>query len=74
MDVMDAQRVREICEAVWRDRVAIVTGRGILSGEDALVRAVYWRLCKAGDRPVEDSEDYTPFLQELVRQYRDEAA
>ena len=38
----------ELCNAVWRDRAAILRGQGNLSGEATLVRAVFWRLCKAG--------------------------
>ena len=38
----------ELCDAVWHDRAAILRGRGNLSGEATLVRAVFWRLCKAG--------------------------
>ena len=33
---------------MWRDRAAVLSGRGSLSGEATLVRAVFWRLCKAG--------------------------
>jgi hypothetical protein len=73
MDRVLAERFRRICDGVWRDRADIVTGRGILSCEAALVRAAYWRLCKAGGKPGQSSNDYAPFLNELVRQYRDEA-
>jgi hypothetical protein len=45
-----------------------------LSGEDALVGAVYWRLCKAGRQPGESIADCAPFLRELVRRYRAEVA
>ena len=74
MSVIDPKRIRQICDDVWRDRAAILTGRGILSGEDALVRAAYWRLCKAGGTPGRSGGDYAPFLDELVRRYRDEVA
>jgi hypothetical protein len=74
MSLMDSKKVQQICDDVWRDRAAILTDRGVLSGEAALVRAVYWRLCKMGDRPTQSSDDYAPFIEELVRQYRDEAA
>ena len=100
MVAITSKRFAHICDGVWRDRVAILTGRGILSGEAALMRAVYWRLCKAGAAPsrcIDDSDleptlrtyqsvvnstlaqhgpthfDGTPFLEELVRRYRDEA-
>jgi hypothetical protein len=72
MDILASKRFRQICDDVWRDRAQILTDRGILSGEAALVRAAYWRLCKAGGEPGQGSDDYTPFLDELVRQYRDE--
>lgn len=42
-----AERFKRICDGVWHDREAILTRRGGLSGEAALVRAVYWRLCNA---------------------------
>ena len=73
MDTLASKRFRQICDGVWRDRAQILMGRGThLSGEAALVRAAYWRLCKAGGEPGQESDDYTPFLNELVRQYRDE--
>ena len=74
MSEMNSERVKQVCDEVWRDRKAVLADRGILSGEDALVRAVYWRLCKTGDVPVESSKDYASFLNELVRKYRAEAA
>ena len=74
MSVMNPEKVRQVCEEVWRDRKAILADRGVLSGEDALARAVYWRLCKTGDGPVQSSDDYAALLQELIRKYRDEAA
>lgn len=33
---------------MWIDRASLLQGRGNLSGEATLVRAVFWRLCKAG--------------------------
>jgi hypothetical protein len=48
MTTINSGQFGEICDAVWRDRVAVLSGRGILSGEATLVRAVFWRLCKAG--------------------------
>lgn len=74
MNSIDSEKIRQICDGVWRDRAAILTGRGILSGEATLARAVYWRLCKAGRKPGAGIEDCAPHLKELVRQYRDEAA
>jgi hypothetical protein len=73
MSIMDSDKIRQICDGVWRDRTDILAGRGILSGEAALARAVYWRLCKAGRKPYESIEDCAPYLTELVRQYRNEA-
>jgi hypothetical protein len=74
MSVINSERVQQVCDEVWRDRADVLADRGVLSGEDALVRAVYWRLCKTGDSPAQSSDDYDPFLNELVRKYRDEAA
>ena len=48
---MNSEKFEEICDGVWRDRADILTGRDNLRGETALVRAVYWRLCKAGGAP-----------------------
>lgn len=100
MSVINSEEFERICDGVWRDRADVLMGRGILSGEAALVRAVYWRLCKAGGKPgksIEGSDtahlfliyrqlvggtltqyahphfDGAPFLEELVRRYRDEA-
>lgn len=74
MNSIDSRKIKQICDGVWRDRAGILSLRGILSGEDALGRAVYWRICKAGRMPGESIEDCAPFLRELVRQYRDEVA
>ncbi|HEV2914621.1 MAG TPA: hypothetical protein VGX92_15180 [Pyrinomonadaceae bacterium] len=74
MSLIDPEKIRQICEGVWRDRAAILTGRGTLSGEAALERAAYWRLCKAGGSPGTGGVDYGPFINELARQYRDEVA
>jgi len=48
MTKINSEQFGEICNAVWRDRAAILIGRGSLSGEATLVRAVFWRLCKVG--------------------------
>jgi hypothetical protein len=48
MTTINSEQFGEICNAVWREREPILRGRGILSGEATLVRAVFWRLCKAG--------------------------
>lgn len=74
MSIIDSEKIRQICHSVWRDRAAILAGRGILSGEATLTRAVYWRLCKAGLKPGESIEGCALHLRELVQQYRDEAA
>ena len=70
---MNPERCKQICREVWRDRASILTGHSDVSDETALVRAVYWRLCKQGDEPDQGIAD-TPFLKELVQQYRDEVA
>ena len=44
MTTINSERFAEICSKVWLDRSAVLTGRGLLTGEGALVRAVYWRL------------------------------
>ena len=48
MTKINAEQFGELCNAVWRDRATVLRGRGSLSGEATLVRAVFWRLCKAG--------------------------
>ena len=48
MITINSEQFGEICNAVWRERAAILRGSGNLSGEATLVRAVFWRLCKAG--------------------------
>jgi hypothetical protein len=48
MTTINSEQFGEICNAVWRDRAAILIGRGSMSGEATLVRAVFWRLCKVG--------------------------
>ncbi len=47
-----------MCDGVWSDRAAVLRDRGVLSGDAALVRAVFWRLCKAGVKPDTDAENY----------------
>ena len=68
------EKIRQVCNGVWRDRAAILGARGASSGEEALVGAAYWRLCKAGRRPGQSLADCAPFLRELMRRYRAEAA
>ena len=48
MSTISSEQFGELCNGVWRDRASILRGQGILSGEATLVRAVFWRLCKAG--------------------------
>ena len=47
-----------MCDGVWDDRAAVLRDRGVLSGDVALVRAVFWRLCKAGVKPNSAAENY----------------
>ena len=58
MTTINSEKFAEICSGVWHDRAAVLTGRGFLSGEAALVRAVYWRLCKSGVSPAGTAECY----------------
>lgn len=44
--VIATDKFKRVCDQVWRDRETILTRRGCLTGEAALMRAVYWRLCK----------------------------
>jgi hypothetical protein len=74
MNGIDSKKIRQICDGVWRDRVSILAGRGILSGETTLARAVYWRLCKEGRQPGESMADCAPHLRKLLQQYRNEMA
>ena len=71
MSTTDLEKLKLICDDVWRDRADILTDCGAVSGENALVRAAYWRLCKVGGEPGQRFDD-APFLKELVRQYRAE--
>jgi hypothetical protein len=49
-NTINAKQFGEICDRVWHDRASLMRGKGVLSGEATLVRAVFWRLCKAGIR------------------------
>ena len=73
MSVITPEKIGQICAGVWRDREVILRGRGVFNGEDALVGAAYWRICKAGRQPGGGIADCAPFFRELVRQYRAEA-
>ena len=68
MSAIDSEKFGQICDGVWRDRAAILTGRGPLRGEAALVRAVYWRLCKAGGGSGKSIEDCDIELMLLMYQ------
>jgi hypothetical protein len=57
MATINSEQFGEICNGVWRDRAAVLRGRGQLSGEATLVRAVYWRLCNAGVKPAGSDEN-----------------
>jgi hypothetical protein len=48
MNTINAEQFAQVCDRVWSDREALLRGRGRLNGDAALVRAVYWRLCKTG--------------------------
>lgn len=47
MSTIDSEKLEAVCHDVWHDRSAVIQGRGFLSAEAALARAVYWRLCKS---------------------------
>jgi hypothetical protein len=68
MSAMNSEKFRKICDGVWRDRADILIGRDNLRGEAALVRAVYWRLCKTGGTPGKDIEDCDPEHMLLIYQ------
>ena len=48
MSTINSEQFEKICDRVWHDRAAVISGSGRLSGEATLVRAVFWRLRKAG--------------------------
>jgi len=58
MSTINSKQFAEICNGVWQDRAAVLRGSGLLSGEATLVRAVFWRLCKAGVKPAGRGENY----------------
>jgi hypothetical protein len=57
MSAIHSEMFAQICEGVWRDRATILSGRGNCSGEVALLRAVYWRLCKVGGESGQVADD-----------------
>ena len=73
MSLINAEKLGQICDDVWRDRAAILSRCGLLNYEEALARALYWRICKAGGDPGHDVSAYAGMLDELVRRCRDEA-
>jgi hypothetical protein len=58
MTTINSDQFRKICNGVWHDRASVVGRCGDLSGETALVRAVFWRLCKAGIRSTGYADRY----------------
>ena len=64
MTTINSEQFKKICDFVWNERASILRGRGSLSGEATLVRAVFWRLCKAGIRTkgCADSDGSKPAL------------
>ena len=67
------EKIKQVCDGVWRDRATILETKGVTSGEEALVGAAYWRLCNAGRTPGSSIADCAPYLRELIRRYRAEA-
>jgi hypothetical protein len=59
MASINLEQFQELCAGVWRDRAGVLAGRGFLTGDAALVRAVYWRLCKAGVVKKNASDNYS---------------
>lgn len=59
MNRLASEKFTRVCGGVWNDRDTILSRRGCLSGEAALMRAVYWRLCKSwgGSFPAMDGAD-----------------
>jgi hypothetical protein len=56
---INSAQFQAICNGVWRDRAVLLKGRGFLCGDAALMRAVYWRLSKAGIKPMLSPENYS---------------
>jgi hypothetical protein len=59
MTTINSEQFGEICNGVWSDRATVLSGRGLLSGEATLLRAVFWRLCKAGVNSASGAETYS---------------
>ena len=64
MTTINSEQFGEIYDAVWQDRASVLKGRGNLSGEATLARAVFWRLCKAGikTKGCAESDSSTPAI------------
>ncbi|HEX8140044.1 MAG TPA: hypothetical protein VF544_20955 [Pyrinomonadaceae bacterium] len=73
MSRISAETFEQICDGVWRDRAAVLCRCGTASGEDALMRAVYWRIRKVGGEPEQGFKDHTSLLDKLLEHYRGEA-
>ena len=58
MTTINTERLEAVCNEVWRDRSAVFDGRGFLSFQAALARAVYWRLRKTTASRIDISENY----------------
>lgn len=58
MGTINSNQFEAICNKVWDQRAVVLRGRGRLSGETALMRAVFWRLCNAGVRTTGCAESY----------------
>jgi hypothetical protein len=58
MLTIDTERLEAVCSEVWRDRSAVFEGRGFLSFQAALARAVYWRLRKTTAARIDNNENY----------------
>jgi len=78
MNTINSEKFGRICDGVWLDRISIQSGRGSLSGETALIRALYWRLCNAGATPGQSLEDcdeeqmlsvYQRLIRSMLKQY-----
>jgi len=59
MTTISPEQFKELCAGVWRDRANVIAGRGFLTADAALMRAVYWRLCKAGIAKNPAPENYS---------------
>lgn len=74
MSTISEEKLGQICDDVWRDRAAILSRCAGLDEEDALARALYWRICKAGGDPGRDVSDYARLLDKLACRCRAAAA